>query len=198
MRCNLVLSKISSTEQRRQQFIRHSDFKYRRIQAFTANECQEIQSKLSSDYVLRHSAYKTNSQSFKDKHVIKLLENKLFTMVTGFEPCDLFFIDLFVVKYDLNFPLLESHTDGCLLSFTLQLNNENEFQGGGLEFTKTGERFDLTQGEMILFRSKIEHRGIQITQGERIILVGFIETKRMGILSKEYFINKERAANGND
>ena len=80
----------------------------------------------------------------------------------------------------------------CILSFTLQLNHENEFEGGGIKFTKSGEEFHLEQGELILFRSKIEHQGMRIKSGERIILVGFIETKRRGILSKEYFVNKEK------
>ena len=183
------------TELRRQQFIRNTSFRFLKQTIFSSEQCQQILNNLKPEYSLRHSAYKTNSQSFKDKGVIEILEQILFKSVPGFEKSDLFFLDLFIVKYDSSYPSLGPHTDGCLLSLTLQLNHELQFEGGGLQFTKSDEIFHLKQGELLLFRSKIEHQGLAIQSGQRIILVGFIETKRRGILSKEYFLNQERNTN---
>ena len=180
------------TERRRQQFIRNTSFRFLKQTIFSSEQCQQILNNLKPEYSLRHSAYKTNSQSFNDKGVIEILEQSLFKSVPGFEKSDLFFLDLFIVKYDSSYPSLGPHTDGCLLSFTLQLNHELQFEGGGLQFTKSDEIFHLKQGELLLFRSKIEHQGLAIQSGQRIILVGFIETKRRGILSKEYFLEQER------
>jgi hypothetical protein len=159
---------------------------------FSVAECEEILTLLSPNYSARHSAFQTNSATFSLEKYRELVQQRVFAEITEFIPSDLYFLDLFVVKYDMETQQgLESHSDGCLLSITLQLNNPLNFTGGGTRFTDSKQDFCLEQGECLLFRSKIEHQGKAITSGERIILVGFIETKRPGILSKEYFYNKQ-------
>jgi hypothetical protein len=83
--------------------------------------------------------------------------------------------DLFVVKYShdaQNF--LEMHKDGSILSFSILLNDVNEFEGGGTYFDD-GLIAYLNKGDMIIHSGKIKHSGLPITKGVRYLLVGFID-----------------------
>lgn len=82
--------------------------------------------------------------------------------------------DLFVVKYSVDSQKsLEMHCDGSFISFSILLNNENEFEGGGTYFDD-GLTSKLGQGDMLLHSSQIKHSGLPITKGKRYLLVGFV------------------------
>ncbi|KAL1865052.1 hypothetical protein Daus18300_007399 [Diaporthe australafricana] len=115
---------------------------------------------------------------------------------TGLRPKNLGLKDLFVVCYagpeeetaikkraDMRvYPIpskqasLSLHSDGCLLSFSLLLNHHNAFEGGGTFFKGSGETFRVEQGGLLMHDAGLEHAGAKITTGQRIILVGFVET----------------------
>ncbi|KAH8749922.1 hypothetical protein F5883DRAFT_580371 [Diaporthe sp. PMI_573] len=114
---------------------------------------------------------------------------------TGFRPQDLGLKDLFVVCYAgseeatarkrVDVPLypipsnqasLSLHSDGCLLSFSLLLNHRDAFEGGGTFFKGSGKTFRVEQGGLLMHDAGLEHAGAKITSGQRIILVGFVET----------------------
>lgn len=83
--------------------------------------------------------------------------------------------DLFVVKYSHDAQnSLEMHKDGSVLSFSILLNDVNEFEGGGTYFDD-GLTAYLNQGDMIIHSGKIKHSGLPITKGVRYLLVGFID-----------------------
>jgi hypothetical protein len=83
--------------------------------------------------------------------------------------------DLFVVKYAHDAQnSLEMHKDGSVLSFSILLNDANEFEGGGTYFDD-GLTAYLNQGDMIIHSGKIKHSGLPITKGLRYLLVGFID-----------------------
>ncbi|POS71887.1 hypothetical protein DHEL01_v209715 [Diaporthe helianthi] len=119
----------------------------------------------------------------------------------GFRPQDLGLKDLFVVCYAAAgtdegpaniaarkradvpvYPIpskqasLSLHSDGCLLSFSLLLNHHDAFEGGGTFFKGSGETFCVEQGGLLMHDAGLEHAGARITGGQRIILVGFVET----------------------
>lgn len=85
---------------------------------------------------------------------------------------------------------MQAHTDGCFLSFNVLLNAPCKFEGGGTLFTDKQELVTLKQGEMLLHFSKREHAGVEITSGKRMLLVGFIETRRQQLESNQVYIPK--------
>ncbi|PSR88810.1 hypothetical protein BD289DRAFT_366627 [Coniella lustricola] len=111
---------------------------------------------------------------------------------TGFRPHHLGLKDLFVVCYSAPQPgpgrnspwypipsqqtSLAIHSDGCLLSFTLLLNHHDAFQGGGTFFKATARTHRVQQGDVLIHDGGLEHAGAEVTAGQRIILVGFVET----------------------
>lgn len=111
---------------------------------------------------------------------------------TGFDKAHLGLKDLFVVCYASQRPmsgdvvhqaLIESsqnslplHRDGCLLSFSLLLNKPSAFSGGGTYFKHVDETVLLEQGDALIHDSRLEHAGMEVTAGQRIVLVGFIDT----------------------
>lgn len=114
---------------------------------------------------------------------------------TGFRREDLGLKDLFVVCYcgskpspaeeegtNIRYPIpskqasLAIHTDGCLMSFSLLLNHRGSFHGGGTFFKATGETFRLDQGGLLMHDAGLEHAGAEVVSGQRIMLVGFVET----------------------
>ncbi|KAF3762087.1 hypothetical protein M406DRAFT_352600 [Cryphonectria parasitica EP155] len=114
--------------------------------------------------------------------------------MTGFRPQDLGLKDLFVVCYcggqsaarqDHMVPYypipskqasLAIHSDGCLLSFSLLLNHHDAFEGGGTFFQGSGETFRVQQGDLLMHDAGLEHAGAEVISGQRIMLVGFVET----------------------
>jgi len=83
--------------------------------------------------------------------------------------------DLFVVKYSHDAQnSLEMHTDGSFLSFSVLLNDKNEFEGGGTYFDD-GLTCSLDQGDLSIHSSLIKHSGLPVTKGTRYLLVGFLD-----------------------
>jgi len=62
------------------------------------------------------------------------------------------------------------------LSMSIQLSDENEYEGGELEIISAGHK-DIKAGKAlgsgIVFDSKVTHRAKPVTKGERIVLVGW-------------------------
>ncbi|CAJ1911859.1 unnamed protein product [Cylindrotheca closterium] len=127
---------------------------------------------------------------FQDKLFSKLGE--LYTLKKG----DLSFLDLFVAHYKAKGPdgdddssvmdRLDLHRDGTLLSFSLLLNSENDFTGGGTFYDglrdvetngilQKGGVIRPNQGDAVLHCGKILHGADVVTKGERTVLVGFVE-----------------------
>ncbi|KUI68480.1 hypothetical protein VM1G_04662 [Cytospora mali] len=130
--------------------------------------------------------------------VLEWVEQRVLSRIaraTGFRPEDLGLKDLFVVCYCgsdaspteeedgiVRYPVpskqasLAIHTDGCLTSFSLLLNHHRSFRGGGTFFKATGETFHLEQGGLLMHDAGLEHAGAEVVSGQRIMLVGFVET----------------------
>ena len=65
------------------------------------------------------------------------------------------------------------------LSFTIFLNNPNEYEGGELILYITPEKkkIKLNQGDIIIYPTKYLHEVTQVTKGERMVCVGWIESQ---------------------
>lgn len=118
---------------------------------------------------------------------------------------DLSYLDLFVAHYQAKsndeehdssiMDRLEAHRDGTLLSFSLLLNDPNDFTGGGtfydalrdVDQQQVSENSDerilhpggiirpKAEGQAVLHCGKILHGADVVTSGKRTVLVGFVD-----------------------
>ena len=84
------------------------------------------------------------------------------------------------------------------LSFTLSLTNKNLYKGGELiiETMNSEERFKLNAGEIILYPSSYLHAVNEITDGERLVCVGSIESNVKSTEEREYLFDLDAGARG--
>ena len=110
--------------------------------------------------------------------------------------------DAFIVRYDAekdhSFHLPE-HSDTSAMSFTVALNDKDEFEGGGTWFEALGSEkgegkvVDAEVGCCTAFAGPMRHAGFPITKGVRMILVLFlyIEDFHYGPRVKQYVENMQ-------
>ncbi|KAI8341316.1 hypothetical protein BC941DRAFT_416499 [Chlamydoabsidia padenii] len=160
----------------------------------TQDECQtilaQVPSATSTEWTTgRHSAFPTTDIPIATtpglRYLIPLLQQRLVSSVLapiyGFGRDQLGFRDLFLVRYDSQAQQgLAAHTDGCLMSFNILINSPDEFQGGGtLFYTRNDNEVIMRpthQGDVVHHDACIKHQGLDISWGQRIILVGFVDT----------------------
>lgn len=127
------------------------------------------------------------------------------------EKDDMDYLDLFVANYQAKddnnandgnvMDRLELHRDGTLLSFSLLLNSQDDFSGGGTFYDALrdsqqpsggilhpGGVIRPQQGEAVLHCGKILHGAHVVTTGQRTVLVGFVDVAdrctRAGVLKQ--------------
>ncbi|GMI02335.1 hypothetical protein TrLO_g7420 [Triparma laevis f. longispina] len=70
------------------------------------------------------------------------------------------------------------HTDSSDITFLLSLSPLASYSGGGtvIEAESKEKHIHLGQGEVLIFEGgKERHRGVKITEGKRVLLVGFLK-----------------------
>ena len=84
------------------------------------------------------------------------------------------------------------------LSFSIFLNKKNSYEGGELvvENINTENRFKLNEGEIIIYPSTYLHSVEEITSGERLVCVGWIESYVKSIEEREYLFDIDAGARG--
>ena len=84
------------------------------------------------------------------------------------------------------------------LSFTIFLNRETDYEGGNLvvENINNENKFKLDQGEIIIYPSTYLHSVEEITAGERLVCVGWIESYVKSIEEREYLFDIDAGARG--
>ena len=84
------------------------------------------------------------------------------------------------------------------LSFSIFLNKKNSYEGGDLviENINTENKFKLNQGEIIIYPSTYLHSVDEITNGERLVCVGWIESYVKSIEEREYLFDIDAGARG--
>ena len=84
------------------------------------------------------------------------------------------------------------------LSFTLSLTNKNLYKGGELiiETMNSEEKFKLNTGEIIIYPSSYLHSVNEVTHGERLVCVGWIESYVKSIEEREYLFDLDAGARG--
>ena len=84
------------------------------------------------------------------------------------------------------------------LSFTLSLTNKDFYEGGELiiETMNSEEKFKLNAGEIIIYPSSYLHAVNEITNGERLVCVGWIESYVKSTEEREYLFDLDAGARG--
>ncbi|CAM9319379.1 unnamed protein product [Choristocarpus tenellus] len=98
-------------------------------------------------------------------------------------------LDMFLVRYSLEGQRsLQSHVDSGHLSFDVMLStNATDFEGGGVRYKALGETLSPPKGSVIIHPAKLVHSGVEITSGERYVIVGFTKIS-VGSLWNNNFI----------
>ncbi|CAO3598528.1 unnamed protein product [Absidia cylindrospora] len=184
-------------------------------QLLSAKECRHIMDHIpsasSNDWTTtRHSAFPTTDIPIGTcpplQYLVSLLQQRLVDSVLapvyGFAPGQLGFRDLFLVRYNSQAQQgLAPHTDGCLMSFTILVNPPAEFDGGGTQFFIASPRKAESEDSVIVVRPThqgdavhhdacIKHQGLDITRGQRILLVGFVDT--IDVIQKDQFAQQKQ------
>ena len=84
------------------------------------------------------------------------------------------------------------------LSFSIFLSKKNSYVGGELvvENINTENKFKLNEGEIIIYPSTYLHSVEEITNGERLVCVGWIESYVKSIEEREYLFDIDAGARG--
>jgi len=82
------------------------------------------------------------------------------------------------------------------LSFTISLTDKSQYQGGELviETLKAENSFKLNSGEIIIYPSTYIHSVNEVTSGERLVCVGWIESYIKSIEEREYLFDLDAGA----
>ena len=84
------------------------------------------------------------------------------------------------------------------LSFSIFLNKKSSYEGGELvvENINSENKFKLNEGEIIIYPSTYLHSVEEITHGERLVCVGWIESYVKSIEEREYLFDIDTGARG--
>jgi len=84
------------------------------------------------------------------------------------------------------------------LSFSIFLNKKNSYEGGELvvENINVENKFKLNEGEIVIYPSTYLHSVEEITNGERLVCVGWIESYVKSIEEREYLFDIDAGARG--
>ena len=82
------------------------------------------------------------------------------------------------------------------LSFTIFLSSKENYEGGALsiEDFKSEEKFKLDAGEIIIYPSTYLHSVGEVSNGERLVFIGWIESYVKSIEEREYLFDLDAAA----
>ena len=79
---------------------------------------------------------------------------------------------------------LATHQDESHFSFNLLLTPASEFDGGGTWFEHLDATITLEQGQLCCHPGELRHRGVEITRGRRMLLVGFLQDRRRALFDR--------------
>ena len=84
------------------------------------------------------------------------------------------------------------------LSFTISLTDKSKYSGGELniEEMNSEKEFKLNAGEIVIYPSNYLHSVKEVTYGERIVCVGWIESYVKSIEEREYLFDLDAGAKG--
>ena len=70
---------------------------------------------------------------------------------------------------------IEMHYDGCDITWQLMLTRLDEYEGGGTYFRCLKKTFKLKQGQVLIHPGELYHKGLDISNGLRFLIVCFMD-----------------------
>ena len=70
---------------------------------------------------------------------------------------------------------VEMHYDGCDITWNCMLSKSTEYDGGGTYVRALRKTIKLEQGQVLVHPGELYHKGCDITQGERALIVCFMD-----------------------
>lgn len=134
----------------------------------------------------RHASYPTTDQEvfvvpWLDAPMLRLLGATIVPGIArlfGVDASHLVLRDQFVVKYEPGAQsALDYHSDASFFSYVVQLNDLDEFEGGGTHFEHAYAPLSAPPGHVMLFVGRNRHAGARVTRGVRFILTGFVDLR---------------------
>ena len=100
------------------------------------------------------------------------------------------------MKYGRHIDNAYMSTGRADLSFTIFLNEKDKYSGGELliESLNSEDKFKLNSGEIIIYPSTYLHSVQEVISGERIVVVGWIESYIKSIEQREYLFDLDAGA----
>ena len=140
-------------------------------------------SKKNTDFVVQKLLTNSLIKSFA---IPKIIHSVMFTK------------SLKGMKYGRHIDNAYMSTGRADLSFTIFLNSKTDYEGGNLivEDINNENKFKLDQGEIIIYPSTYLHSVEEITAGERLVCVGWIESYVKSIEEREYLFDIDAGARG--
>ena len=79
------------------------------------------------------------------------------------------------------------------LSFTLFLSNPNDYEGGELVIQQPGgvQSLKLNRGDLVVYPSSSLHQVSDVTSGERVVCIGWIESRLRDAAQRELLFDLE-------
>jgi len=72
---------------------------------------------------------------------------------------------------------VELHHDKCDLTANIMLSRSSSYSGGGTYFPDANATVKLEFGEFLIHPGNLVHGGVDITQGERYLMIMFTHTE---------------------
>ena len=143
----------------------------------------------------RHSAFPTTDIPVGDVPLLgplcqRLLQSSIspkICEVYDLEPGSLLAHDLFIVFYSAEKGgqrSLALHPDESHYSFNLLLTPSSDFDGGGTWFEHLDQTITVEQGQVVCHPGELRHKGVAITRGRRVLLVGFLQDRRRALYDR--------------
>lgn len=67
------------------------------------------------------------------------------------------------------------HYDGCDITWQIMLSDLQEYEGGGTYIRALRKTIKLQQGQVLVHPGELYHKGVDITAGTRLLVVGFMD-----------------------
>ncbi|GMI08379.1 hypothetical protein TrRE_jg5947 [Triparma retinervis] len=76
---------------------------------------------------------------------------------------------------------VEMHYDGCNISYNMMLSRMSEYTGGGTYIRCLKKTVKLSQGQVLVTPGDLFHKGVDITDGTRYLIICFVDGFDPGI-----------------
>ena len=156
------------------------------------NQAAKVKDNLQLD---RNSQFSKKYTELIEKKILNNVLIKSFALIKRIHGT-MFTKSLQGMKYGRHIDNAFMSTGRADLSFTIFINEKDKYSGGELliEGLNSENKFKLDSGEIIIYPSTYLHSVQEVISGERIVVVGWIESYVKSIEEREYLFDLDAGA----